>query len=115
MNKITCKEREALAHRTCNFYIDLLNKSCKTTINYFVKQDVQRKIINHVLANIFIHEYIKILSKANRPFEISNRNLNQLMKFINNRSGASQHNLKKFRGFFGKLYTDLQRRRYSIN
>ena len=42
-------EREALSQRICNFYRDSSNKSVKTTVNYFIKQNIPRRTVYYIL------------------------------------------------------------------
>ena len=42
-------EREALSQHICNFYRDSSNKSVKTTVNYFIKQNIPRRTLYNIL------------------------------------------------------------------
>lgn len=46
---MTRDEREVLSQRICKFYCDSVNKSVKTTVNYFVKQNIPRIIVYYTL------------------------------------------------------------------
>ncbi len=70
---MTREEREALAARICNFYIDSSNKSCKTTVNYFIKQGVPRRTVYNILNKFLKYGQTKFLSKTGRPFKLSNK------------------------------------------
>ena len=46
---MTREEREALAQRIINFYMNAYNKSCKTTVKHFTKQGFSRQTIYNIL------------------------------------------------------------------
>ena len=46
---MTREEREALSQRICNFYYDFADKSVKTMVNYFQKQNVPQSTRHYVL------------------------------------------------------------------
>ncbi|CAF1216156.1 unnamed protein product [Rotaria sp. Silwood1] len=92
---MTREKREKLAQRICNFYVDSSNKSCKTTVNYFIKQGVPRRTIYNILQRYLKHGRTKFLPKTGRPLKLSNKEIKQLVKSANNRCGISQRKLAK--------------------
>ena len=63
-------ERETLAQRIFNFYIDSSNKSRKTTVNYFIKQDIARTTIYNILNKYLKYEQTKFLPRNGRPVKL---------------------------------------------
>ena len=63
-------ERETLAQRISNFYIDSSNKSRKTTFNYFIKQDIARTTIYNILNKYLKYEQTKFLPRNGRPVKL---------------------------------------------
>ena len=59
---MTRDEREAFEQRICNFYCDSANKSVKTTVNYFVKQNIPRRTIYYIL-----NKYLKYGTTKDQP------------------------------------------------
>ena len=49
---MTREQREVLSQRICNFYCDAANKSVKTTINYFKKQNIPQNTVYYMLKKI---------------------------------------------------------------
>ena len=45
---MTREQREVLSQRICNFYCDAANKSVKTTINYFKKQNIPQNTVYYI-------------------------------------------------------------------
>ena len=45
---MTRAQREVLSQRICNFYCDAANKSVKTTVNYFKKQNIPQNTVYHI-------------------------------------------------------------------
>ena len=86
---MTRKKREVLSQRICNFYCDAANKSVKTTINYFKKQN----IVYYILKKYLRYGTTKDLSRSGRPVKLSTKDLNRLVKSVNNRCGLSQRKL----------------------
>ena len=84
---MTREEREALSQRICNFYYDSPKKSVKTTINYFKKQNVPQRTIYYVLKKYLLYGITKNLSRSGRLLKLSKKNLNNIVKSVNNRCG----------------------------
>ena len=45
---MTRAQREVLSQRICNFYCDAANKSVKTTVNYFKKQNIPQNTLLYI-------------------------------------------------------------------
>ena len=46
---MTGDEGEALEQRICNFYCNSSNKSVKTPVNYFIKQNIPGRNVYYIL------------------------------------------------------------------
>ena len=90
---MTREEREALEQRICNFYYDSANKSVKTMVNYFKKENVPQSTIYYVLKKYLQYGTTKDLSRSGRPFKLSKKNLNNIVKSVNNRCSLSQRKI----------------------
>lgn len=66
-------EREALAQRVCNFYIDSSNKSVKTPVNFSIKQGIPRKTIYYILNKYLKHGILKDQPRSGRPLKLSDK------------------------------------------
>ena len=58
---MTREQREVLSQRICNFYCDAANKSVKTTINYFKKQNILQNTLLYI-------KKISTIRNDKRPF-----------------------------------------------
>ena len=104
------EEREALKQRICNFYYDSAKKSVKTTVNYFKKQDVPQSTIFYVLKKCLQYGTTKDLSRNSRPLKLSKKNLNNIVKSINNRCGLSQcETVRRFKLHYSTISSNLRR------
>ena len=90
---MTRDEREALEQRICNFYCDSANKSVKTTVNYFVKQNIPRRTIYYILNKYLKYGTTKDQPRSGRPLKFSDKILKNIVKSVNNRSGVSQRKI----------------------
>ena len=108
---MTHEEREALSQRICNFYYDSTKKSVKTTVNYFKKQNVPQSTIYYVLKKYLQYRTTKDLSRSGRPLKLSKKNLNNIVKYVNNRCGLSQRQIaRRFKVHYSTISRNLQRR-----
>ena len=108
---MTREEREALSQRICNFYYDSAKKSVKTTLNYFKKQNVPQITIYYVLKKYLQYGTTKDPSRNGRPLKLSKKNLNNIVKSVNNRCGLSQHKMERwFKVHYSTISRNLQRR-----
>ena len=90
---MTCKESEALSQRICNLYYDFANKSVKTTVNYFKMQNVLQSTRYHLLKEYLQYENSKDPSRSGRSLKFSKKNLNNIVKSINNRCDLTQRQI----------------------
>jgi len=111
---MTREEREALAQRICNFYIDASNKSIKATVNYFMKQGFPRRTIYNIINKYLKYGRTTFFPRTGRPFKLSNKKLNQLVKSVNNRCGVSQRKLARRFGVNQSTISRNLRQRTSI-
>ena len=92
---MTREEREAISQRICNFYYDSAKKSVKTTVNYFEKQNVPQSTIYYVLKKYLLYGITKDQSRSGRPLKLSKKNLNNIVKSVNNRCRLSQRKISQ--------------------
>ena len=92
---MTRDEREALGQRICNFYRDSSNKSVKTTVNCLIKQNIARRTVYCILNKYLRYGTTKDQTRSGRPLKLSNKKLNDIVKSVNNRSGISQHKIRR--------------------
>ena len=108
---MTRDEREALSQRICNFYFDAANKSVKTTVYYFKKQNIPQSTIDYILKKYLRHRTTTDLPRSGRPVKLSTKNLNKLVKPVNNRCGSSQRKLgRRFRVDHSTISRNLRHR-----
>ena len=92
---MTREEREQLAKRICNFYKDAANQSIKTTVNYLKTKSIPERTIRYILKKYLSHGTTKFLPRKGRPFKINNKQLNGLVKTVNNKNGISQRQIAR--------------------
>ena len=105
------EEREALEQRICNFYYDSAKKAVKTTVNYFKKQNVPQSTMYYVLKKYLQYGTTKDLPRNGRPLKLSKKNLNNIVKSLNNRCRLSQRKIaRRFKMHYSTISRNLQRR-----
>jgi transposase len=92
---MTRDKREALSQRICNFYHDSSNNSVKTMVNFFKNQNIPRNTVYYILTKYLKYGITKDRPRSGRPAKLSNRNLNNLVKSVNNRCGLSQRKMAR--------------------
>ena len=108
---MTLEEREAQSQRICSFYYDSAKKSAKTMVNYFKKQDVPQSTIYYVLKKYLQYGTTKDLSRSGRPLKLSEKNLNNIVKSVNNRCGLSQRKIaRRFKAHYSTISSNIRRR-----
>ncbi|CAF2010649.1 unnamed protein product [Rotaria magnacalcarata] len=108
---MTRDEREALSQRICNFYCDSSNKSVKTTVHYFVKQNIPRRTIYYISNKYLRYGIARDQPRSGRPLKLSNKKLNDIVKSVNNRSGISQRKIgRRFHVHHSTISRNLRRR-----
>ncbi|CAF2036103.1 unnamed protein product [Rotaria magnacalcarata] len=108
---MTRDERQALSQRICNFYCDSSNKSVKTTVHYFVKQNIPRRTIYYILNKYLRYGIARDQSRSGRPLKLSNKKLNDIVKSVNNRSGISQRKIgRRFHVHHSTISRNLRRK-----
>ncbi|CAF3754543.1 unnamed protein product [Rotaria sordida] len=111
---MTRDEREALSQRICNFYYDSANKSVKTTVNYFIKQNIPRRIIYYILNKYLKYGITKDRPRSGRRLKLSDKKLKDIVKSVNNRTGVSQRKIAKDSHVHHSTISRNLRRRTSI-
>ena len=61
---MTRAQREVLSQRICNFYCDAANKSVKTTVNYFKKQNIPQNTVYYILKKYLRYGTTKDLPRS---------------------------------------------------
>ena len=90
---MTRAQREVLEQRICNFYCDAANKSVKTIVNYFKKQNIPQNTVYYILKKYLRYGTTKDLPRSGRPVKLSTKNLNRFVKSVNNQCARSQRKL----------------------
>ena len=86
---------EEARKRIVNFYNDTAGGNLKSTVNYFVKQGMNRRIVYSILQQ---YRITKDLPRFGHPVKLSSRKLGDLVRKINNKSDVSQcHNAWNFK------------------
>ena len=108
---MTRVQREVLSQRICNFYCDAANKSVKTTVNYFKKQNIPQNTVYCILKTYLRYGTTKDLPRSGRPVKLSTKDLNRLVKSANNRCAPSQRKLgRRFRVHQSTISRTLRQR-----
>jgi len=111
---MTRDEREALSRRICNFYCDSANKSVKTTVNYFIKQNIPRQTIYYILNKYLKYGITKDRPRSGRPLKLSDEKIKDIVKLVNNRTGVSQRKIARDSHVHHTTISRNLRRRTSI-
>ena len=90
---MTHDEREALERHICNFYCDSSYKSVKTTVNYFIKQNIPRRGVYYILNRYLRYGTTKDQPQSGRPLKLSDKKLNNIVKSVSNQTGISQRKI----------------------
>ena len=108
---MTRAQREVLSQRICNFYCDAANKSVKTTVNYFKKQNIPQNTVYYILKKYLRYGTTKDLPRSGRPVKLSTKDLNRLVKSVSNRCARSQRKLgRRFRVHQSTISRNLRQR-----
>ncbi|CAF3473255.1 unnamed protein product [Rotaria socialis] len=108
---MTRDEREALSQRICHFYLDSSNRSVKTTVNYFTKQNIPPRTIYYVLNKYFKYGTTKDRRRTGRPLKLTTEHIQNLVKSVNNRCGLSQRKMaRRFQVHQSTISRNLRRR-----
>ena len=108
---MTHEEREALQQGICNFYCDSTRKSVETTVSYFKKQDVSQNTMYYVIKEYLQYGTTNELSRMGSPLKLSTKNLNNVVKSVNNRCGLSQRQIaRRFIVHYSTISLNLRRR-----
>ena len=81
---MTSEQREALLQRTCNFYCHAANKSVKTAVNYFNKQNISQSTVYYTLKKYLLYETTKDLPRSGHPVKLPTKDFNTPVKSVNN-------------------------------
>ena len=104
-------KKEEYSQRICNFYYDSTKKSIKPVVNYFKKQYVRQSMTYYILKKYLQYGTTKDLSRSGRSLKLSKKNLNNIVKSVNNRCGLSQRKTaRRFKVHYSTISHNLQRR-----
>ena len=92
---MTRGEREALSQRIVHFYLDSANNSVKTTVNYFIKQNIPRRTVYYILNKYLKYGITNDQPRKGLPVKLSNKTLEGIVKSVNNRCGISQRKIAR--------------------
>ena len=85
--------REGARKRIVNFYNDATGGNLKSTVNYFVKQEMKRRMVYFILQQ---YRITKDLPRFGHPVKLNSRKLGNLVGKLN-KSGVSQrHHARRF-------------------
>ncbi len=88
-------KREALAKLFVIFYQNHKTNSKKSTISHFSKTGIPRSTLYRILKKYTKHAKTTFFPKSGRPPKISNRQVQSLVKKVNNKAGISQRKLAR--------------------
>ena len=89
--------REDARKRIVNFCNDAAGGNLKSTVNYFVKQEMKRRMVYSILQRYKQYGITKDLPRFGHPVKLSSRKLGDLLRKINNKSSVSQrHHARRF-------------------
>ena len=112
--KLTRREHEDIAKRIIIFHISSANSILKTTVSHFLKQKVPRQTIYDTLKKYSVHKTTTFLSKSGRPLKISDKEVQSLVKTVNNKTGISQSRLGRRFGLHQSTISRTLKKRTSV-
>ena len=103
--------REDARTSIVNFYNDAAGGNLRSTVNYFVKQGMERQMVYSILQRYKQYRMTKELPRFGYPVKLSSRKLGDLVRKINNKSSISQrHHARRFMVPQSKISQNLKRR-----
>ena len=112
--KPTRREHEDIAKRIITFHISSANSILKTTVSHFLKQKIPRQTIYDILKKYNLHKTRTFLSKSGRPAKISDKEVQSLVKTVNNKTGISQRRLGRQFGEHQSTISRTLKKRTSV-
>ena len=112
--KLTRREHEDIAKRIIIFHISSANSILKTTVSHFLKQKVPRQTIYDILKKYHVHKTTTFLSKSGRSPKISDKEVQSLVKTVNNKTGISQSRLGRQFGVHQSTISRTLKKRTSV-
>ena len=91
--KLTRREHEDIAKQIITFHISSAKSILKTTVSHFLKQKIPRPTTYDILKKYNVHKTTTFLSKSGRPPKISEKEVQSLVKTVNNKTSVSQRRL----------------------
>ena len=88
--KLTQQEHEEIAKQILTYHISCANSVLKITVGHFVKQRIPRQTIYDILKHYDERKTTNFLLKSGRPSRLSNKDVQALVKSVNNKNGISQ-------------------------
>ena len=93
--KLTQQEHEEIARQILTYHISFANSVSKITVCHFVEQGIPPQTIDDILKRYDERKTTKFLPKSGRPSRLSNKDIQALVKNINNKTGISQRQLEQ--------------------
>ena len=93
------QEREEIARRVVTYHIS------KITVCHFVKQRIPRQMIHDILKRYDGRKTTNFLRKSGRPSRLSNKDVQALVKSVNNKTGISQRRLVRRFGVHQSIFS----------
>lgn len=112
--KLTRREHEDIAKRIITFHISSANSILKTTVSHFLKQKIPRQTTYDILKKYNVHKTTTFLSKSGRPPKISDKEVQSLVKTVNNKTGISQRRLGRQFGVHQSTISRTLKKRTSV-
>ena len=88
--KLTRQEHEQIARQILTYHIWCENSTSKITVCHFVKQGIPRRTIYDVLKCYDERKTTNFLPKSGRPLRLSNKDVQALVKSVNNKTGIKK-------------------------
>ena len=86
----------------------------KTTVSHFLKQKIPRQTIYGILKKHNVHKTTTFLSKSGRPSKISDKEVQSLVKTVNNKTGIGQRRLERQFGVHQSTISRTLKKRTSV-
>ena len=93
--RLTPQEHEEIVRRIPMYHISCANSVSKITACHFVKQGIPRQTICDVSKRDDERRTTKFLPKSGRPSRLSNKDVQALVKSVNNKTGISQRRIAR--------------------
>ena len=93
--KLTRQEHEEIVRQILTYHILCSNSVSKITVCHFLEEGIPPQTIYNVLKRYDKRKATNFLPKFGRPSRLSNKDLQALVKSVNNKTGISQRRLAR--------------------